>query len=235
MVYKWIEYIQSRLPGRCLLCGVRSPARQNGGLDLCPDCQHDLAPVLHPCQACGQPLLAQKSLCGHCQRQPPPYARTYAPWLYAPPLDGLILQLKTPAALAPARTLGQLLARQLHAAAVTRPDLLIPVPLHHRRLRERGFNQAALLTQQLAMALVLPWRADLLHKVRESADQRGLNRQQRHRNLRHCFACQPLPAGCHVVLVDDVVTTGATAWAASRALRQAGAGRVDIWALARTP
>jgi ComF family protein len=234
MVYKWIEVIQSHLPCHCLLCGARSPARHSGGLDLCLDCRDSLPRVLQPCNACGQPL-ATGGLCGHCQRQPPPYSHTCAPWLYAPPLDGLILQLKTPAALAPARTLGRLLARQLRATGAHLPELLIPVPLHRERLRDRGFNQAALLTQQLATELTLPWRTDLLCKVRESADQRGLDRRQRRRNLRDCFVCQPLPAGCHLALVDDVVTTGATAWAATDALHKAGAGRVDVWALARTP
>ena len=234
MVYKWIDCIQSHLPERCLLCGARSRAAHGGGLDLCSDCRNDLPRVQRPCSRCGEPL-ASGDLCGHCRRQPPPYQRTLAPWLYAPPLDGLILQLKTPAALAPARTLGRLLARQLRSAGAELPDLLIPVPLHRQRLRERGFNQAALLTRQLAAELALPWRADLLGKVRESADQRVLDRRQRRRNLRDCFVCQPLATGCHVALVDDVVTTGATAWAATDALRRAGAGRVDVWALARTP
>jgi ComF family protein len=233
MVYKWIDYIQSHLPGHCLLCGAQT-GRGTGGLDLCPTCRDSLPRVLQPCRACGQPL-ASDGLCGHCQRQPPPYQRTSAPWLYAAPLDSLILQLKTTAALAPARTLGRLLGRQLRDTGAELPQLLIPVPLHSRRLRERGFNQAALLTRQLAAELALPWRADLLSKVRESADQRGLDRRQRRRNLRGCFSCRSLPAGCHVALVDDVVTTGATAWAASDALRRAGAGRVDVWALARTP
>lgn len=229
MVYKWVDSLLSALPGRCLLCGGRCAA-----LDLCPACLSSLPRATRPCPACAQPLTADQ-LCGHCRRQPPPYARTRAPWLYGPPLDGLILQLKTPAAPAPARTLGRLLARQIRADDLPLPQLLIPVPLHRQRLRERGFNQAALLARQLAAALDLPWRADLLHKPRESADQRGLDRRQRRRNLRGCFDCRPLPPGCHVALVDDVVTTGATAWEATAALQRAGAGRVEVWALARTP
>lgn len=229
MVYKWIDSILSSVPGRCLLCG--GPSRE---LDLCRGCQADLPRPVRACPACAQPL-ATDGTCGHCQRQPPPFALTRAPWLYAPPLDRLILQLKTPAAPAPARTLGRLLARHIRDRGAPLPALLIPVPLHRRRLRKRGFNQAALLARRLAAELDLPWRADLLVKVRESADQRGLDRRQRRRNLRGCFACSPLPVGCHVALVDDVVTTGATAWEATRTLQQAGAGRVEVWALARTP
>lgn len=231
MVYKWLSIIQNSLPGYCLLCGDH--CRAGSGLDLCIPCRDALPRNPRPCRHCGQPLV-QGAVCGHCQRQPPPFAHTIAPWLYAPPLDSLILRLKTSAAMAPARTLGHLLTTQVQAAAPL-PQLLIPVPLHPLRLRERGFNQAALLSRYLAGSLNLPWRPDLLEKVRESADQRGLDRRARQRNLRGCFRSRPLPPGCHVALVDDVVTTGATAWEATRALQQAGAGQVDIWALARTP
>lgn len=229
MVYKWIDSILSTLPGRCLLCGDRSDAP-----GLCPACRSDLPRAAHACTGCAQPLAAG-GLCGHCRRQPPPFDRTHAPWLYAPPLDTLILQLKTAAGLAPARTLGRLLARHIGRLNEPPPDLLIPVPLHRARLRRRGFNQAALLARELARELDLPWRADLLEKNRESADQRGLDRRARRRNLNGCFDCRPLPAGCHVALVDDVVTTGATAWEATRALKRAGAASVQVWAVARTP
>lgn len=232
MVYKWLDIIQRWLPGWCLLCGARCPAGQ--GVDLCSRC-HDGLPGNRPaCPHCAQPL-PSPGVCGHCQRQPPPYRSSFAPWRYEAPLDRLILRLKTPAGLAVARTLGCLLTEQVRAADLPRPDLLLPVPLHRQRLQERGFNQAALITRQLSGGLQLPWRSDLLLKHRESADQRGLGRRQRRRNLRGCFFSAPLPRGCHVALVDDVITTGATAWEATAALRRAGAGRVDVWSLARTP
>lgn len=234
MVYKWLDFIQSRLPGRCLLCGGRCQVPDPWALDLCDGCRRDLPVNHHACVQCGEPL-GSGDHCGHCRREPPPFARTIAPWLYAPPLDGLVLQLKGPGGTAPARTLGRLLAKHLQETDTPRPDLLVPVPLHRKRLRERGFNQAALLCRQLSAVLAIPWRADLLHKIREGVDQRGLNRRQRRRNLRASFRCDPLPAGCRVALIDDVVTTGATAWEASRVLRAAGAASVEVWALARTP
>jgi len=232
MVYKWLDIIHRLHAGSCLLCGGHCPPRD--GLDLCPACRDALPRNHHPCPACGQPQVDDR-LCGHCQRQAPPFARTLAPWLYAPPLDGLVLRLKGNTAPAPARTLGRLLAAHIAPRPEPLPQLLIPMPLHPRRLRERGFNQATLLARQLGGALDLPWHPGLLAKVRESADQRGLDRRARRRNLHGCFACRPLPPHSHVALVDDVVTTGATAWEASRALRRAGAERVEIWALARTP
>jgi ComF family protein len=143
--------------------------------------------------------------------------------------------MKTPSGIATACTLGRLLAGEVRDRLVDRPERLIPIPLHPARLRERGFNQAALLTRQLARQLEIPWDADTLSKRRPTVDQRGLDRRTRQRNLRDSFASRTLPAGCHVAIVDDVITTGATCQEAARTLKQAGAGRVDVWALARTP
>jgi ComF family protein len=232
MVYKWLDIIQTWLPGWCLLCGAASSG--GTGLDLCDGCRQSLPRNQTACARCAQPL-ARPGICGRCQRQPPPFAGSLAPWVYGPPLDELVLRLKGPAGMAPARTLGRLLAAELRTLNLPAPDLLIPVPLHRDRLRQRGFNQAALLARQLSAGLDIPWYPNLLRKTRESADQRGLNRQQRQRNLRGCFTCRPLPADCHVALVDDVITTGATAWEASRALQAAGAAQVEVWSIARTP
>lgn len=233
MVYRWIDIIQSRIAGHCLLCSGHCPP--GNGLDLCPDCRHDLPANQHPCPACGEPGTADGQLCGHCQRQPPASDRTIAPWLYAPPLDGLILRMKSPAGISAARTLGKLLARELDRQTLPAPQLLLPIPLHPSRLRERGFNQAALLAKQLSARLGIPWDARLLTKTRQSEDQRGLDRRSRQRNLRDSFSCAALPPGCHVALVDDVITTGATSNEAAKTLKRAGAAKVEVWALARTP
>lgn len=233
MVYRWIEFIQSCLPGICLLCGAR--CMPGDGLDLCPGCRTDLPVNSQPCPRCAETGTAGQP-CGRCQKHPPPCDRTQAPWRYEAPLDSLILQLKSPGGLTAGRTLGRLLAAQLALNAVERPTLLLPVPLHASRLRERGFNQAALLARQLGRALDIPWRTDLLRKTRQTDDQRGLDRKARQRNLRGSFqVSEDLPEGCHVALVDDVVTTGATTQEAARVLKQAGAARVDVWAVARTP
>jgi ComF family protein len=233
MVYKWIDFIHSRLSGHCLLCGDRCPA--GDGLSLCSGCRCDLPPNSHPCPACGEPLAGPDMLCGNCQRRPPPCDTTIAPLLYAPPLDTLILRMKAPAGIVAACTLGRLLAWQLESRAVERPDLLLPIPLHPTRLRERGFNQAALLARQISRKLDIPWDAGILEKCRQTEDQRGLDRRARQRNLRGSFVSRELPRGCHVAIVDDVITTGATSQEAARTLKRAGAGRVDVWALARTP
>lgn len=234
MVYRWIDFIQFRLPGSCLLCGAHRAGKD--GLDLCPGCLADLPRNTQPCPHCAEPATPPGQLCGHCQRHPPPCDRVIAPWRYEAPLDGLVLRLKSPQGIVAARTLGNLLADHLaEDASNSRPDLILPIPLHGKRLRERGFNQAGLLARRLSRRLDIPWRPDVLEKVRQTEDQRGLDRKGRRKNLRGSFACKPLPAGCHVALVDDVVTTGATSEEAARTLKRAGAGRVEVWALARTP
>ena len=235
MVYDWIDSIQRGLyPPRCQLCA----APGDGGLEICAACAAGLARNHHACARCALPLPAAApadALCGHCRRAPPPLERARAPFLYAPPLDRLIADLKFRGRLAAGRLLGELLARALAAEDPPRPDLILPVPLHPRRLRERGFNQAGELARVLSRRLGVPWRPGGLIRVRETASQRGLDRGARRRNLRGGFACGALGGASQIALVDDVITTGATMAEAARALRRAGVGRVEAWALARTP
>jgi ComF family protein len=115
------------------------------------------------------------------------------------------------------------------------PQLLVPVPLTSARLRERGFNQSVEIARVVSRAIRVPARMRALERTRDAPSQSGLKRRQRRANLRGAFrGARPLE-GLHVALVDDVFTTGATAQAATAALQRAGAMRVDVWAIARTP
>ncbi|MEN9603545.1 MAG: hypothetical protein RL545_234 [Actinomycetota bacterium] len=115
------------------------------------------------------------------------------------------------------------------------PDIFVPVPGSHRRLAQRGYNQAYLLTQRLAKRLGRPARADLLHKTRDTRSQAGLNGEQRQTNLAGAFRAGSGVAGRRLGLVDDVLTTGATLQAARTALLAGGAAHVGFWVMARTP
>jgi ComF family protein len=131
--------------------------------------------------------------------------------------------------------LGSLLADRIDLGR-NRPQLLLPAPLHPRRLRERGFNQAAELTRILADELSLPWSARHFVRVRHTEPQAGLDRRARQRNLRHAFRWRgPIGDLSRVAVIDDVVTTGTTAEEMARALKRAGIERVEVWAVARTP
>ncbi len=215
-------------PPRCLLCGEAGTA----GHDLCPGCA-DALPWNHvACRRCALPLPAPAPACGRCLGSPSALAEVHAACLYGFQVDRLLPRFKFHHDLAAGRLLVQLMTDAF--APLPRPDALVPVPLHRSRLRQRGYDQALELARPLAAALRLPLQAGLLHRVRATAPQSELDAAARQRNLHAAFAVHPgaaLPA--HVVLVDDVMTTGATVHAAARALRRAGVARVDAWVCAR--
>ncbi|KAF1068439.1 MAG: Amidophosphoribosyltransferase [Pseudomonas citronellolis] len=209
-------------------------------MPLCSGCHADL-PWLGPqCQHCALPLPVEGLICGGCLQHPPRFDQVFAAWRYAFPVDSLITGFKHHARGPQGRLLGQLLARHLAQrleATRQRPDILLPVPLAPRRQRQRGFNQAALLAHWIAQPLKLAVAERWLRRTLETPPQQGLDARARRRNLRQAFELAP---ECdvddrHVALVDDVLTTGATAEALARLLRRAGARRVDVYCLARTP
>lgn len=178
--------------------------------------------------------MSAPGLCGDCLRDPPLLAETRAVFVYGFPLDRLVPRFKFHRDLAAGRLMADLMAGALTSAP--RPDALVPVPLHARRIRQRGYDQALELARPLAATLALPLRADLLQRIRATAAQSELDAGQRRRNLARAFAV-PKQAALpdHVALVDDVMTTGATLAAAAHALRAAGVERVDAWVCARVP
>ncbi|VXB14305.1 Amidophosphoribosyltransferase [Luteimonas sp. 9C] len=226
---RWLQtLLRGALPGRCLVC--REPGA--GGLDLCPACTAALPWMPHACRRCAQPLPTGDPVCGACLRRPPPLDTVIAAFDYGFPVDRLLPRFKFHRDLAAGALLGACLARATVAAA--RPVALVPVPLHLARLRARGYDQALELARLLARHHALPLRGDLLHRVRPTAPQSRLDAKARRRNVRHAFAVRcPSEVPAHVVLIDDVMTTGATLHAAAQALRRAGVGRVDAWVCAR--
>ena len=186
------------------------------------------------------PLSGEGLLCGECLRRTPGFSRVEAPWRYAFPVDTLITRFKHQARWPYGRLLGELLSNHLRHAfseGLPRPDLLLPVPLGHKRERQRGFNQAALLARWLNKALQLPVEERWLLRPHDTAAQQELDARTRRNNLRHAFALAPQAKvhGRHLALIDDVLTTGATCEALARLLRRSGAARVDVYCLARTP
>lgn len=220
------------LPPRCLLCGADGSA----GRDLCGGCARDIELNAVACPRCALPLEAPAPLCGECLAHAPPFDAAWAPFRYAHPLDLLEMRFKFGADLAAGRVLADLMIDRAHADAPSLPDLVVAVPLHASRLRRRGFNQAHELAKPLARAIGIPFAADAIERVRATSAQTGLDAIARRRNLRSAFAAKPdaeLPA--HVVVLDDVMTTGATMRECALALKRAGVARVDAWTLARAP
>ncbi len=228
------------LPPHCLLCGVRGDVPR----DLCSACAADLAPNHTACARCALPLPIPAARCGECLKNEPPFDAAFAPYLYAHPLDLLLTQLKFGRRLAAGRVLAELWAGALHRARAdgtvcALPEAIVPMPLHTARLRERGYNQALELAKPLAREFGVALVPGLLRRTRATAAQSDLDAAARRKNLRGAFdvddAVLEANAPTHVVLLDDVMTTGTTVREAARTLKRAGIARIDVWALARAP
>jgi ComF family protein len=237
-------------PTRCSICS--SEVTSANGLGVCPECWSRVEPWKRiSCERCGLPIVSERAadsaqvLCGNCRTSDPSFdfARNFG--IYRGNLRLLILQLKFRRRERLGRRLGAFLVHsweQLGAMGDGAPPLIVPVPLFHSREKERGFNQAQLLAEGLREHLgKVPGRKKvrietrLLIRTRATLPQTGLKFQARKENVRGAFAA-PRPEavrGREVVLVDDVMTTGATLSACASALKKAGASRVFALALAR--
>ena len=212
-------------PQDCVLC--LASARDA----LCAHCEAALPWIGKACARCATPLPADGT-CGACAVHPPAFDAALACFEYRFPLDRLVQRFKFAGDLATGRWLAASMARRLRGANA---DLVVVPPLARSRLRERGFNQALELARPVARALGIPCASAALVRVRETQPQPGLHREERARNLRDAFRCEARVPGLHVAIVDDVLTTGATAQEIARVVKEAGAARVSVWALARTP
>lgn len=229
--------IHSLISQDCTLCGVRSEAC------LCEDCHRDL-PFLTlggttVCPRCSAQS-GDNQICGACLSAPPHFDDTTSAFHYSYPLDRLMQAYKFNANLGLLPFFADSLARAIranHASRAndlaTQPDLVIPLPLAPKRLAERGFNQSALLGARVSQTLGIRFEARGMLRVRETPPQTGLNREARLKNVRGAFDCAHRLDGKHVVVVDDVMTTGATLSEAAKVLKKAGAARVSAWVIAR--
>ncbi|MNJ54515.1 DNA utilization protein GntX [compost metagenome] len=230
MVYKWLNSNHI-----CLLCN--EPAEQP--YPLCVACEAELPWLQDGCQVCALPLPMHGLTCAECRRRAPAFFRVEAPWHYGFPLDALISRFKYNSQWPLGHLLAQLLGRWLcyrYSEDLPRPALLLPVPLARRRLRQRGYNQAAMLAKWLSGHTGIACNEQVLKRVLDTPAQQGSKARARKRNLRQAFVVANAQAieGRHLALVDDVLTTGATAQTLASLLLKAGARRVDVYCLART-
>lgn len=177
------------------------------------------------------------SACPQCLAALPPGSEDvsgWAPFAYAGAVAARIRALKFGGDLGAARVLGEAMAERLLARAEALPALLVPVPLHPARLRRRGYNQALQLARAVAPHLRIAVDFRCARRVRATAEQTHLDAAGRRRNVRGAFEVAPSVADRHIAVLDDVITTGATAAALSHAARAAGAAKVEVWAVART-
>jgi ComF family protein len=219
------------LPRRCAFCGV---ARRHRETAICAGCEGDLPWISVQCRSCARPLAAKPDdgvLCARCQDRPTPFEAAAAPLAYEFPVDAAIRLFKFHRKLHYAPAFGELLCR----AAAELPadiDALLPVPLHWLRHGVRGFNQAAEMCRPLHKASGLPIVRNV-SRIRKTPYQSGLGARARRRNLAGAFAVRGTITARHVLLIDDVITTGETCSQLARELLANGVPKVSLLALAR--
>lgn len=225
-IYQWL------LPFTCVLCGANSKISQ----DLCDDCKNDLPWIKKSCLHCAQPLESIVTECGECLKNPPTYDNTHALFFYASPIDKLILRLKFHHQLLYARVLGELFAEKLIKIYYEKslPEIIIPVPLHRSRLRQRGFNQSLEIAKPISKKLKIPIDIKHCQRIRATEAQSLIPATQRYQNVKSAFAIAKNFSVKYVAIIDDVMTTGNTVNELSKQLRKNGVEKIDVWCCARS-
>ena len=224
---RWLRRLADlAIPQDCFVCGAGS-----GSAFLCGACRNELPAQPPACPICAVPSAAG-AVCGRCLRAPPAFDATHAALAYGFPLDRIVQALKYRHRLAIAGFFAGLLEP---LGPPQGASLILPMPLHVRRLRERGFNQAVEIARPLARAWRLPLELRAVERAMHTAPQVSLPWSARSVNMRGAFRCDGSFAGRTVVVVDDVMTTGATLDELARTLKRHGAARVENLVVARTP
>lgn len=238
-INKWSKFNQLLFGQRCLLCATshREP------FGLCQACDRELPRLSAAhCPQCalpsphsGDPAIAQ--LCGHCLQSPPAFDRARALFSYEHPVDAMLQRYKYQHKLHMAEHFAGRIAQALTAPAhpmPALPDLMIPMPLHPKRLSERGYNQSLEIARQLHKTLAVPLDATSCTRTRLTPPQASLPLKARVKNMKDAFACNRRLDGLRIALIDDVMTTGASLNALAKTIKVAGAVHVECWVIART-
>jgi ComF family protein len=234
--------LDSLLPGQCALCGAITRGASTGSNHcVCKNCsEHFFKPENDRCPVCARKLKhsADGVACGACQSDAPAFDASIVVCDYAAPVDQLVQDLKFNARLALASAFAKLLRDTILLQGGLKADLITGVPLSSARLAERGFNQATEIAKPLANHLKLPLALQLCLRVRETPAQAGLLLKERRVNMRGAFIVSPNAPSIknkHIIVVDDVMTTGHTLNELAACLKRYGAARVTNLVFARTP
>jgi ComF family protein len=221
------------LPGQCAVCFSWSRGR------ICPSCLSRFAAPTYRCRRCALRVPDGVTVCGACIKSPPPFDSAVASLDYAHPWDQLIARFKFNAALDLSSAFADLMVQTYCSGGPALPGVVLPVPLSAQRLRERGYNQAWELARRVGRRLQIPSEVRLLLRVKDTPHQLAFPPAKRAANVRGAFAVEPTRLielrGKRVAVIDDVMTTAATANEVTAVLRQAGAAEVHFWVIARTP
>lgn len=211
---------------KCVLCGALSDTI------ICSDCETLLPRLGHICQCCAKPLFQHQTICGDCLKFSPAFDQIKPVFSYQYPLDRLIIAAKYGANFGVLKQLGLWMVD--HFKDERKPDVLIPVPSHLNDLKKRGFNQSVELAKWVSKRLQIPLNIDICECVKQKRPQAGLSKKERHQNVKDVFAVGEMPTSWqHIVIIDDVVTTGATVNEIARLCRQRTTAKISVWACAR--
>lgn len=214
------------LPIPCLLCGADA-----ANTAICIECSKTLPYLDNVCERCSLPI-EHGTVCGNCLHSPPEQDLSYCAFYYQNPINRLISDFKYHHQLSLTPLFADALCQK--RTEKTLPSLLIPVPLHASRLKRRGYNQAHELTKALSTRLSIPF-ANVLIRNRPTQSQAKLSFKQRKKNVKNAFELKPhssLPS--HIAIIDDVLTSGHTANAITKIVKQSGVNTVEVWTIART-
>lgn len=218
------------VPKTCLSCDAPLQTLQ----PCCADCYKRLPFQHNYCSQCGQSYALDSDYCGRCISKPAHYDHCFCPFEYSGPISDLICKFKYQQRPELAKPIAQLLATEIMANELALPELLVPVPMHISRLRTRGFNQSILLARQLGRILKVPVAASVIRKHRKTAPQAQQTLKQRQRNVLGSFNMRKVVSANHVAIVDDVLTTGATANEIAKTLKGNGVNYCSAWGIAHT-
>lgn len=210
----------------CTLCD----APTNSEFSICSACVQDLLLAPHPsCPQCG--LSTQGDICGKCLKQQPHFDATHALFTYGYPVDALLQHYKYNNALYLSQTFAQLLSEKMKDKDI---DVIIAMPLHPTRIKERGFNQSLELAKIIAKQHDIALDSASCNRIKNTPPQASLPFKSRLKNMQGAFACTQLFAGKHIALIDDVMTTGSSLNELAKTIKKAGARKVSCYVLART-
>jgi len=227
------KLLSNLFPSRCILC--LQTVKQS--FEVCPDCYRALPHNERCCLRCALPLAEGVNngvLCGRCIQKLPAFDYAHSLFRYEDEVIALVHRLKFGEKINYARSIGELLLRRLLETGEL-PDCLLPVSLHKSRLRQRGFNQSIEISREISKKLSIPIEHTAVIRQRSTVAQTGLNAKQRQKNIRDAFTVVRQLHYKHVLIIDDVMTTGATVNELAKVLKKSGVERVGVLSIARAP
>ncbi len=229
-----LNHLSSKLfPSRCIFC----QQTVGSGLEVCPDCYQALPHNETCCVRCALPLaedIDSAVLCGRCIKKLPAFDYAHSLFRYENEIITLVHQLKFSEKIRFSRSIGEMLLQHF-LETDEKPDCLLPVALHKSRMRQRGFNQSIEISRVLAKKLAIPIEHAAIVRQRSTAAQTGLSAKQRQKNIRGAFAVAGKLNYKHVLIIDDVMTTGATVNELAKLLKKNNVERVGVLSIARAP